>query len=144
MEGVIPSGRAFHSSCLIEGKNVIVIYGGILQNQEVSNDLIVYDIPRRMFYPIKNEMNIISNNNLIYPKLFGHTIKRIDQQLFILGGLQDFSCLCKYYYKFQLDNESDKNKAKDHTLILNERDILLDTEAAVNSMKNILIINLNL
>jgi hypothetical protein len=81
---------------LVEGKNVLVIYGGLLQNQEVSNELIVYDILRKMFTPVKNNMNIDVNNNFLYPKMFGHKIFKINQQIIIFGGLDDFSSLCKF------------------------------------------------
>jgi hypothetical protein len=93
VEGAIPAGRAFHSSCLIEDRNFIIIYGGILQNQEVSNEKIIYDITRKVFIPIKNNLEI--TNDLSFPKLFGHKMVKINNQILIFGGLEDYSSLCK-------------------------------------------------
>jgi hypothetical protein len=88
VQGVVPAGRAFHSSCLLEDKNYLIIYGGILQYEEVSNELIIYDISKRFFTPIKNNQD---DNIFYYPKLFGHRMYKTYKQIIIFGGYDDFS-----------------------------------------------------
>ena len=78
----------------------MIIYGGILQYHEVSNELIIYEISKRVFIPIKNNQE---NNNIhYYPKLFGHRISKTEKQIIIFGGFDDFSSFRKIILLIQI------------------------------------------
>lgn len=53
ISGFIPPARAFHDSALV-GNNLI-IYGGILQNNRVSNDFFVYNLLKQEFTHVTNK-----------------------------------------------------------------------------------------
>ncbi len=57
MKGTIPSQRAFHSSVLLKN-NFICFYGGVLQNNEISKEMFIYDINKKEFSSIVNEISM--------------------------------------------------------------------------------------
>ena len=63
IKGNIPDPRAFHSSNMIKN-TFICIYGGILQNGQISNEFFIYDM-------VKKEFSLILNNSSnLFTKLF--------------------------------------------------------------------------
>ena len=55
IKGISPSGRAFHSSFLVNKESPFIIYyGGILQDSRVSKEIFIYEIVKKQFTIIKN------------------------------------------------------------------------------------------
>jgi hypothetical protein len=97
-KGNIPTPRAFHSSCLIRENSkfpYLIFYGGIIQNNRVSNEIYLYNITRQEFILYKSELKCINYFlllflNIIVPCLFGQKMIQIKDKLIILGGMSNY------------------------------------------------------
>jgi len=64
IKGQLPAARAFHGSVLVEGRDAnIIIYGGILQNNRVSNEIFIYNLKNREFTQFLTGDNNQKSNN---------------------------------------------------------------------------------
>ncbi len=87
VNGPIPLARAFHSSILIEERSSIVYYGGLMKNENSSNEIIIYNVKSYCY-------NLIKASYEPLPYLFGHKMVRIKDTVYVLGGVDSYSALC--------------------------------------------------
>ena len=106
-EGPTPSARDGHISSLIYDK-YMVIYAGLNENDEVANDLFLFDIENKRWLECEIEGNISQNKD-------GQSCCLVGDTLYLFGGqgpLDDEFSNDLFTMKFVISNDNSKIKPK--------------------------------